>query len=145
LGLIEKVGRGPVGLDTCVFIYFIEGDPRWSAQVTEIFRAVDAGRLVAITSGITLLETLVVPYRTGDEALASRYEKLLRHSRGLTLVDLDAEVLRTAARLRATHRLRAPDALQLAAATLAGCTHFLTNDRDLPDVGNLQVVQLSDL
>jgi len=82
--------------------------------VTELFRAVDAGRLPAVTSSLTLLETLVVPYRANDQALAQRYEALLRNSRGLTLVDIDADLLRAAARLRASLRIRTPDALQLA-------------------------------
>jgi len=145
MGLIEALGGGPVALDTCIFIYLIEGDARWRGPVTELFRAVDAGRLPAVTSGLTLLETLVVPYRANDEALARRYETLLRNSRGLTLVDLDAELLRDAARLRARHRIRTPDAIQLAAARLAGCTCLLTNDRDLPDVAGVRVLQLAAL
>ena len=35
---------------------------------------------------------------------------------------------------------RTPDALRLAAAQRAGCTCFVTNDRDLPEVAGLRVV-----
>ena len=73
---------------------------------------------------MTLLETLVIPYRTGDLALAERYEALLARSRGLRLVDLDRPLLRAAAQLRATAGLKTPDALQIAAALArgAGCS-----------------------
>lgn len=145
MGLMSALGSGPVGLDTCIFIYLIEGDPRWKSPVTELFQAVDAGRLTAVTSSLTLLETLVVPYRANDQALAQRYETLFRNSRGLTLVDIDADLLRAAARIRASLRIRTPDALQLAAAQRAGCTCFVTNDRDLPNVGGMRVVQLASL
>ena len=37
---------------------------------------------------------------------------------------------------------RTPDALQLAAALSAGCRTFVTNDRDLPAVPGLEVLQL---
>jgi predicted nucleic acid-binding protein len=90
---------------------------------------VDAGRLPAVTSSLTLLETLVVPYGANDSALTRRSEALLRNSRGLTLVDIDADLLRAAARLRARLRIRTPDALQL-----AGCTCFVTHGRDLPEL-----------
>ena len=77
MGLIEDIGSGPVGLDTAIFIYFIEEHPRFLPVVEPLFVAIDAGPLEGVTSGLTLLETLVVPYRAGDTALADRYEALL--------------------------------------------------------------------
>jgi predicted nucleic acid-binding protein len=41
-----------------------------------------------------------------------------------------------------TSGTRTPDALQIAAALGAGCSALVTNDRDLPSVGGLRVVQL---
>ncbi len=61
----------------------------------------------------------------------------------LRLVDIGRPELRIAAQLRALHTsIRTPDALQLAAGPSAGCTSFVTNDRDLPPVKGLKVVQL---
>lgn len=51
----------------------------------------------------------------------------------------------SAASLRAQHRLRMPDALQLAMALHSGCEAFLTNDEDLRHVKDLRVVILEDL
>lgn len=144
MGLSRDVGPGPVALDTTAFIYFIEEHPRFLHLVEPLFRAADAGRLELATSSLTLLEVLVVPYRAGDVALADRYEALLTRSRGLRLVDLDRGQLRAAALLRARHRLKAPDALQLAAALSAGCTALVTNDRDFPPLPGLRVLQLRD-
>src|SRR5262249_40128797 len=89
VGLIERVGSGPVALDTACFIYFIEEHPGYLSAVEPIFTAVAAGRIQAVTSALTLLEVLVVPYRAGDNRLAIRYEQLLTRSRGLRVVDLD--------------------------------------------------------
>jgi predicted nucleic acid-binding protein len=145
VGLKTDIGEGPVGLDTAVFVYWIEAHPRYAPVVEPLFEAIDAGRLVAVTSGLSLLEVLVVPLRAGDLDLAARYEALLTRSRGLRLMEMDRRQLRLAAQLRATFgRLRTPDALQLAAALGSRCSSFVTNDRRLPSIPGLPVVQLRD-
>lgn len=144
MGLTDDLGPGPLGLDTAIFVYYIEEHPRYLSLVEPVFEGIDRGRWRAVTSGVTLLETLVVPYRIGDDALADRYEALLTRSRGLTLVDLDHPLLRATARLRASVGVRTPDALQLAAALAARCTAYLTNDRALPHITGLPVLQLRD-
>jgi predicted nucleic acid-binding protein len=95
-----------------------------------------------MTTAITLLEVLVVPYRAEDDGLASRYERLLTEGRGITLVEAGVAQARLAAQLRARTGIRVPDTLQLAAALSAGCTAFVTNDRALPSLPGLPVVQL---
>jgi predicted nucleic acid-binding protein len=142
--LIEDIGAGPVGLDTAIFIYLIEEHPRFLPLVEPVFAAVDRSRWAGVTSGVTLIETLVVPYRARDLALAQRYEILLTRSRGIHMVDLDRALLRAAAQLRALTRMRTPDALQVAAALRARSSAFLTNDRRLPRVPGLRVLQLRD-
>ena len=53
-------------------------------------------------------------------------------------------LLRTAAQIRAVHRVRTPDSLQLAAAFSERCTVFLTNDRKLPALPGLRIIQLDE-
>ena len=144
MGLIADLGRGPVGLDTAVFIYFIEEHPRFLPVVAPVFSAVASRRLPAITSGVTLLETLVIPYRSGNTAVAARYEALLTKSQGIRFMELDRSLLRSAAQLRALFSIRTPDALQLAAALSGGCNVYLTNDRSLPRIPGLAILQVSD-
>lgn len=72
MGLIEDLKPGPIALDTQVFIYFIEEDQRVLPLVKPLFEAIDHGTLLAVTSGLTLLEVLVVPYRIGNRSLADR-------------------------------------------------------------------------
>ena len=143
MGLMADLGRGPVALDTAVFIYFIEENPRFVSLIDPLFREADKGARQLVTSALTLLEVLVVPYRAGNRLLADRYEALLTRSRGVRLVDLTCDQLRAAAQLRAATGVKTPDALQLVAAISAGCHTFLTNDRRLPPVPGLQVRQLT--
>jgi predicted nucleic acid-binding protein len=141
---MSDLGSGPVAIDTAVFVYFIEADPRFVSLVDPLFREADDGSRELVTSAVTLLEVLVVPYRAGNRLLADRYEALLTRSRGIRLVDLTRDQLRAAAQLRALTSVKTPDALQLVAAISAGCQTFLTNDRRLPTVPGLQIRQLSD-
>lgn len=85
LALIDDVGPGPVGVDTAVFIYFIEEHERFLPAITPLFAAADAGKFELVASALTLLEVLVVPYRVGNIELAERYEAVLTRSRGVRI------------------------------------------------------------
>ncbi len=143
MGLIKDLGAGTVGVDTAAFIYFIEEHPTFLSMIVPLFREADEGKRELVTSALTLLEVLVVPYRAGNRSLAERYEALLTRGRGVRLVDLSQDQLRAAAQLRAATGVKTPDALQLVAAIGAGCTTFVTNDRRLPPIPGLRVVELS--
>jgi len=144
LGLLSDLGSGPVALDTSIFIYLIEEHPIYLPLVEPLFEAIDAGELEAVTSSLTLLEVLVVPFRFGNAVLIDRYETLLTKSRGLRLVDLDRDFLRFVAQVRASTRAKTPDAMQLAAAMAAGCPVFVTNDGRIPNVSGLRILRLED-
>lgn len=145
MGLGEVVGPGAVAIDTAVFIYFIEENHRYLSLIAPLFEEADRGKRELVTSALTLLEVLVVPYRGGDAQLAKRYELLLTRSRGIRMIDLTRDQLRAAAQLRAATGMKTPDALQLTAALAAGCRTFVTNDRRLPPAPGLRILQLSSL
>jgi predicted nucleic acid-binding protein len=143
MGLIEALGDGPVGVDSVAFIYFIEMHPRFHPVVKPLFREADRGRRL-VTSALTLLEVLVLPLRHGNAALAARYERLLAASENVSMVDVTRAQLRASAGLRGAVKIRTPDALQVTAALTSGCKTFVTNDRRLPSIPGLRVLQLSD-
>lgn len=140
---MADIGRGPVGVDTSIFIYFIEEHPQFLPLLLPLFREVDEGGKELVTSALTLLEVLVVPYRSGDHLLAQRYEALLTQSRGVRVTEISRDNLRAAAQLRASTGVKTPDALQLVAALAARCATFLTNDRALPTIPGLRILQLT--
>ena len=53
MGLMEDLGRGPAGVDTAIFIYFIEEHPQFLPLVEPLFRAADQGRIELTTSALT--------------------------------------------------------------------------------------------
>ncbi len=134
-----------VGLDTAPLIYFIEKYPTYLDIVRPFFQAISRGEVKAVTSVVTLIEVLVHPLRCGDAGLAERYRDLLLNAEGLTTVAFSTEAAQEAARLRAIHNLRTPDAIQIATALCAGASCLLTNDARLAAVRDLRVLVLDEL
>ena len=144
MGLIEKVGPGPVGLDTSVFIYLIERHSRFLPAVRPLFVESERGRIKLVTSALTLLEVLTMPLRKGASAMAAEYEDLLTRTPSLDLVDINLGQLKSAALLRAHTSMKTPDALQVAAALSRNCTAFITNDKRLSSLPHLPIYQIED-
>lgn len=117
-----------IALDTSVFIYQLEANPRYAPLTDHIFTWIERPQHAAITSSITMMELLVQPYRDADEQRVNEFYSLLSTYPNLTWIAPGLEVADIAARLRAAHRLRTPDALQAACAVWGQATGFVTND-----------------
>ena len=77
------------------------------------------------------MELTVLPWRMGHENAAREYEAVLVNFPNLSIVDIDRNAARLAAKLRADYKISPADALQLAASLQAGAKAFLTNDKRL--------------
>jgi len=144
MGLVDELRGSRVCIDTAPFIYFIEKDPKYLNIVRPIFAEIDAGNIEAMTSTITLLEVLVLPFKTVNESLAEEYREILLHAEGLTTYEIVHEVSELAAKLRAKYTIRTPDAIQMAVGILYGADTFLTNDSGLKKVKDIKVLTLED-
>jgi predicted nucleic acid-binding protein len=140
---IQNVLR--LGLDTAPIIYFIEEHPIYLPYISPIFAAISRAELAGVTSTITVAEVLIQPLRHDTPDLYQEYLDLFLHSDNFEVHVIDVAVAQAAADLRVRYSLRLPDALQLAVALQAGCTAFLTNDRQLRRVTDLRVLILDDL
>lgn len=145
MGLIDLLRGNIVALDTAPFIYYIEENPAYLQLVDPLFEAIKASEIIAVTSIMSLLETLVYPIRTSNTALAQKYRDVLLDSNFLDTIPVSQEIVEEAARLRAVYRLRTPDSIQVATAIVKEATFFLTNDRQLPSLPNLETIMLDDL
>jgi predicted nucleic acid-binding protein len=139
MGWIASLRGKVVGLDTTPLIYFIEENSTYLELVSPFFEAIDQGEVSAVTSIVTLLEVLVHPFQHGDAALVQQYRDILLNSQGLTTIPLSQDIAEEAARIRAAHNIRTPDAIQMATAIYMGASHFLTNDARLPSLPELKV------
>ena len=137
-------GHTTLGLDTCIFIYHFEANPRYLPCTQALLGGIQVGRWKAVTSVLTVMEVTVRPWQLQRPAVAREYEALLAHFPQLALADITRETARRAAQLRAAHRLRPADALQVAAASLHGATAFVSNDHQLLRLGSLVDLILLD-
>ena len=134
-----------VFLETSVVIYYVEAHPVFSPPIRELFEAIDRGEKSGVSSYVTLYEVLTKPFEVGRDDLASEYRRVLLNHAHVETRTLDADVAEQAAQLRAKYRLKkAPDAIQLATAKLAGVDVFFTNDRALKGVTEVSVVLVSE-
>jgi predicted nucleic acid-binding protein len=134
-----------IALDTSVFIYQLEANPRYLPLTDPIFSWLERTGSRAVTSTITMTELLVQPYRDCDEQRVDEFYGLLSTYPNLEWIGPDLEIADLAARLRAVHRLRTPDALQAATALYASATGLITNDAALQRVGEFETLVLDFL
>ncbi|WP_341527033.1 PIN domain-containing protein [Nostoc sp. UHCC 0302] len=130
-------------LDTAPVIYFVERNPQFVDLVDPIFDRLEAD-ITAVASGITLSECLVGAIRLGLVDLEQAFVDVLQQDE-VVFVDINASIARQAARIRVHYNLQLPDALQVAAALMAGCETFLTNDTALKRVMELKVLVVGEL
>jgi predicted nucleic acid-binding protein len=142
---VDALRGRTVGLDTAPFIYLIEEHPKYLPLVDPFFQALDRGEIRVVTSTITLLELLVHPLRKRNVELAVLYRTVLLNAAGLETLPVTAAIAEQAAAIRAEFGLPAPDAIQIATAVSAGATAFVTNDRGIPAVGPIRLIQLDRL
>jgi predicted nucleic acid-binding protein len=133
-----------IGIDTPIFIYHFEKSNPFASLAGAALLAVEHGEVTGVTSLVTLLEISVLPLRLGRPEIADAYETLIASIPNLTIAQIDRRIARIAAELRARYNLRVPDALQIAACLSNGADTFLTNDRRLRVVSELDVRILAD-
>ena len=134
-----------VGIDTPLFIYHLEENRKYIGLSQKSFSSMENGKWRGVTSTITLMEINVHPWRVGREDVARKYETILMNFPNLEIVNIDRDVARIAAQLRARFDVRLPDALQLAASLVSGARGFLTNDARLSQLQALtEIIVLDD-
>jgi predicted nucleic acid-binding protein len=122
-----------VYLDANVFIRLFESDDEIASVLADLTRLVPPGAAPPfVTSELTLAEILVGPLAKEDSVQAATYEAAIQSSTAWLVMAVTRPVLRDAAGLRARREaLKLPDAVHLATAAIAGCSHLLTGDQDL--------------
>ena len=124
--------------DTNVFIYLFEDYEPFSSIVDAVWRRMIQRGDKLVTSAMTLGELLVKPSKLGQASLVEQYDRAIR-SRA-QVINFDPQVAWRYASLRATHKIRNPDAIQLACAAHFGVDIFITTDKhlhklDIPGIG----------
>lgn len=144
MGALTLPTSGLVYLDANPIIYTVEKHPVYAPLLQPLWQAAQAKTIDVVSSELALMETLVGPLKSGNTTLERQYEQALLGT-DMRLLPITQAILREAARLRATTKLRTPDALHAGTAQQAGCVLFVTNDVGFRGTVSLPLVILDDL
>lgn len=143
MGWVKRLVGKTIGLDTAPLIYFVEENPYFLDKILPFFSALEQDELTVVTSTLTITETLVQPLKLGRIEQATAFRELLTEY--MEIVPVTVEIAELAAKLRADHNLRTPDAIQVGTAINRNADFFLTNDARLSRLKQLEVLILSNL
>ena len=134
-----------IALDTSILIYHLEQHPRYGAAARDLFLWLERRGHNGCVSTLAMTKVLVGPYQAGLHTHARAAFALLATHPHLEWITPTLDIADSAARLRASYRLRTPDAIHLATALHAGASAFVTNDLALTRVTELDVLALEAL
>jgi predicted nucleic acid-binding protein len=138
-------GHSRIALDTSVFIYHLEGSPRYSELADHVLAWLERAGHTATTSTITLTELLVQLYRTMEQRRVIAIRQLLTTLDNLEWVTPDLPIADLAARIRAEYRLQTADAIRAATAIHSGATLYVTNDQAFRRIPSFELLLLDEL
>lgn len=124
-------------MDTAPIVYFLEAHPKLAKLFRPLFERHAAGELHFAVTTIAITEVLTGPLQSGNEALAERFRTILG---SWQVVGLTADIAASAARLRASLRLKLADAVQAASAIAVNADALITYDREFSRVRSLRVL-----
>ena len=130
-----------VFLDACAIIYFIESQQEQGKNTRLLINQARQQKHQLVVSRLSFLECRVLPLKEKDELLLTTYNEFFQLP-SMQIIELTADVVAMATDLRANYSssLRTPDALQVACALKAKATTFLTGDKKLSGIQEIEVI-----
>ncbi|HSW88174.1 MAG TPA: PIN domain-containing protein [Candidatus Saccharimonadales bacterium] len=126
-----------IGLDTNIFIYYFEENPLFLTLVDKLFKDLEKNKFKAITSVISLTETLSFP-KLPDNKIEFLHKGFSELS-NFTIIDVTETIAVEAAKLRRKYHFRLGDAIQIATAIQAKADIFITNDERLTTCKEMKI------
>jgi hypothetical protein len=77
MGTMTLPSSGLVYVDSMAVIYTVEQFPAYWPLLATLWQAAQSGTIEVVTSDLTLMETLVGPYKSGDRILEQAFEQAL--------------------------------------------------------------------
>ncbi len=128
-------------LDTNIIIYFLEKNEKFFNKVLPYFKKAETGNVQLYTSSLSYMELLIPVFKTGEINLEATYSFLFK--KFFHVVNVDMETAKIGAKIRAQYGIRTPDALQIACAINSECEQFITSDKELKQIKDIEVVLVS--
>jgi predicted nucleic acid-binding protein len=128
-------------LDACTIIYLIESLEQLGQKTRLLITQTLQNKAQLIVSRLSFLECRVLPLKTKDDDLLRLYNEFFKLP-SLQVIELTEDVINVATDLRASYSgsLRTPDVLQLACALKGKADTFLTGDKKLSAIQEIEVL-----
>ncbi|MBS1725505.1 MAG: type II toxin-antitoxin system VapC family toxin [Armatimonadetes bacterium] len=133
-----------VYLDTNTIIYALEGFSSYANLKAGLLEPLDAGAFVAVTSELTIVETVVGARKAGQASHESVLRAFLSPTSNFIIEPISIAVLEKVIDLRSQFGFKVPDAIHLATGILTGCDVFVSNDSAWSNAG-VQVIGPSNI
>lgn len=132
-------------IDTTPLIYYVEKNPEYYDILKHFFMESYNAEKEFVSSVVTVHEYSVHPYMYDEVNLLKDYNRFIEDTDAI-IYDIDSSIADKAARIRAEYKFfKGMDALQLATACLSGCDLFLTNDKQLRQFKEIEVITVAEL
>lgn len=133
-----------VFFDSAPIIYLLDNDPIFFQKAFDFICKCDSTTHF-YTSTISELEYKVVPYRKNNFDKIKSFSRFLEEL-NFTVIGINRDVADTAAQIRAKYKsIKGLDAMQIAACINSRCDTFLTNDKQLLQVSEVNAMLLEKL
>ena len=134
-----------VFLDTSPIIYLIESNPLFYPKLSSYLAISIKNDVPILTSVISIAEFGVKPKKINKLELIEDLEQMLSVLQ-IKVVDINLETAEISSSLRAKYQsLKSFDALQRASAISNNCNVFVTNDKRLKTITEINVLTMDDL
>lgn len=132
-------------LDTMFLIYHFENNEKYIDLTTQVLELVEKGNIGCSTTYLTLMEICVEPIKENRQDIVEAYAMIFETFPNLNLVPFDRAVAFMAARFRAHYNTTPPDSIQLASASVCNADLFLTNDKGLTGIKEINIAYMDDI
>lgn len=99
---MDVIGSRRVYLDANIIIYGLEGSAAFAEELQPLFNRISSGAQSAVTSELTLAETLVRPLADSHAEYERMYRRVLQTRGTFKVAPISRTLLIEAARIRAT-------------------------------------------
>ena len=131
--------------DTTPIIYFLDDEKPFSDKMLSFICSHQNENDFYLTSTITDAEYLVFPYRMEFDEKVKAYETFLKDFY-FQVIEPNRAITKTAAKLRAKYKgLKGMDAIHIATSIYYNCDIFLTNDAQLKQVSEANILLVDDM
>ena len=132
-------------VDTAPFIYLMENHPKFAGKIKKAITEAIVNGDTLVTSVVTYMEFGVKPERENRQEVIRKFDELLSKL-NIRILVVDKEAGQKAYQMRAKYQfLKGMDALQIGLSIKENCSVFLTNDKNLKKIAEINVKTMDDL